>query len=381
MRVIYLDNNATTRVLPEVLKAMLPFYTEFWGNPSSMHTFGSQVAKHIDTARERAATLIGAQRESEIVFTSGGTESNHLAIRGILAAHPEKRHILTTQVEHSSILMLCKQLEKEGYAVTYLGVDSNGALNLEELQNAIRSDTAMATIVWANNETGVIFPIEEISNICAAKNIPLHVDAIQAVGKIAIDIKKTNVDCLSVSGHKIHGPKGVGIFYMRRGTKWMPQIFGGHQERGRRSGTENVPGIIGLGKASQLAHERLKNNAWKKIAKLRDGLEQKLTAQFQNCCINGKKSLRLPNTTSLSFEGLQGETICLLLNEAGIATSTGSACAAGSLEPSHVLKAMGVNHKQARGTVRLSLSFETTSGDTEQTHAALKEIIPRLEKN
>src|SRR3989338_1843455 len=232
----------------------------------------------------------------------------------------------------------------------------------------------MATIVWANNETGVLFPIEAISKICAAKKIPIYVDAIQAVGKIPIDIKKTDVDCLSVSGHKIHGPKGIGLFYIRRGTKWMPQTFGGHQERGRRSGTENVPGIIGLGKAAELAYERLKNNAWEKIMKLRDGLEQKLAAQFQNLSINGKKSPRIPNTSSLSFEGLQGETICLLLDEEGIAASTGSACAAGSLEPSHVLKAMGANHKQARGTVRLSLSFETTPEDMERTHAALKEI-------
>lgn len=362
---IYLDNNATTRVLPEVLEAMLPFYTELWGNPSSLHQFGAQIIPHVDKARDRVAQLIGAQRESEITFTSGGTESNQIAIRGILSANPEKRHIVTTAVEHSSVLMLCEQLEKEGYEITTLGVDKNGNLDLEELKKSLRPETVLVSMMWANNETGVIFPIEDISKICAEKKVPFHTDATQAIGKISIDLKKTDVDLLSISGHKFHSPKGIGALYIRRGTKWMTQNFGGHQERGRRAGTENVAGMIGLGKAAELAFTRLKNKTWEKITKLRDQLEQKLSAQFSNLSINGKNTKRLPNTSSLSFDGFTGETICLLLSEADIATSTGSACSAGSLEPSHVLKAMGANPKLARGTVRISLSFETTSEEIE----------------
>lgn len=377
---IYLDNNATTKVLPEVLEAMLPFYKELWGNPSSLHPFGAGLAKHIDEARTHAAGLLGAQRESEIVFTGGGTESNNLALRGVLQANPTKRHCITTQVEHPSILMPCQQLEKEGLEVTYLPVQQNGLLDLKELENAIRENTALVSIMWANNETGVIFPIEEIAKICLSKNVLLHTDATQTAGKIPIDLRKVPIHLLSLSGHKFHAPKGIGALYVRLGTKLAPQILGGHQERSRRAGTENVASIVGLGEAARLAKKRLEEKTLEKTRTLRDRFEEEIS---KNCgCVqkNGKGAKRLPNTASLSFEGLEGETICLLLGEEDICVSTGSACTAGSLEPSHVLKAMGLNSKQARGTVRFSLSFETTEEEIDQTIEVLKKIVLRLRR-
>ncbi|MDO8527204.1 MAG: cysteine desulfurase NifS [Deltaproteobacteria bacterium] len=377
---IYLDNNATTPVLPQVLETMLPFLTELWGNPSSLHQFGAQVAKHLDTAREQTAELLHAQRAHEIIFTSGGTESNNLALRGVLQAQPEKKHLVTTAVEHPSILMVCEQLEKEGYTVTRLGVDKSGALDLKELDNALTPDTALTSIMWANNETGVLFPIETISKICQAKNILLHVDATQAVGKVDIDVRKAAVDLLSLSGHKLHAPKGIGALYVKRGTKMSPLTFGGGQERGRRAGTENVPSIIALGKAAALAKERLENGDIKKLEELRNNFERTLLEKFDEIKINGATSKRLPNTSNISFEGCDGETICLLLSEVGIAVSTGSACSVGSLEPSHVLKAMGLNHKQAKGAVRFSMSCETTTDEIKKTTDALEKIISRLKK-
>lgn len=365
---IYLDNNATTRVLPEVLEAMIPFYKEMWGNPSGLYPFATQVAKQIDQARENVAALLGAQRESEIIFTSGGTESNNLAIRGALQANPGKRHILTSQVEHPSVLMVCRQLEKEGFSVTTLA-------DPIELEKAIRPETGLVSIMWANNETGIIFPIEAIANICLAKNIPFHVDATQAVGKIPIDLRKIPVSLLSLSGHKFHAPKGIGALYVRRGTKISPLFYGGGQERGRRSGTENVAGIAGLGEAARLAKKRLDEGVLKKVQALRDRFEQQIVKNFTGAKINWQKSPRVPNTSSIVFEGLEGETLSLLLGEEGICVSTGSACSAGSLEPSHVLKAMGCDAKQARGTVRFSLSFETTPQEIEQTLTALEKII------
>lgn len=375
---IYLDNNATTRVLPEVLEAMLPFYRELWGNPSSLHPFGAQVAKYIGQARENVASLIGAQRASEIIFTSGGTESNNLAIRGVLQANPTKRHLVTTQVEHPSVLALCQQLEKENFEVTYLPVKRNGDLELADLEKAIRPDTGLVSILWANNETGVIFPIEAIAKICLEKKVVLHVDATQAIGKIPIDLKKVPIQLLSLSGHKFHAPKGIGALYVRRGTKLQPQIFGGHQERSHRAGTENVAGIVGLGKAAELAKQRLENGAMEKIETRRDQFEAEVLKSFSRARTNGGDSKRLPNTSSLAFEGLEGEAICLLLGEEDICVSTGSACSAGSLEPSHVLKAMGLNVKQARGTIRVSLSFETTPEEIDQTTHTLKKIVSRL---
>ncbi|MBI4125046.1 MAG: aminotransferase class V-fold PLP-dependent enzyme [Deltaproteobacteria bacterium] len=368
---IYLDNNATTRVLPEVMEAMLPFYTELWGNPSSLHPFGAQVAKHIDKAREQAAALLGAQRESEIVFTSGGTESNNLAIRGTLLANPGKKHIVTTPVEHPSVLLLCQQMEKEGYEVTYA---------LDHPEKSIGENTALVSVMWANNETGVIFPIEKIAAVCREKNVPLHVDATQAAGKIPIDLRQVPVSLLSISGHKLHAPKGIGALYVRRGTRLNPLFHGGHQERSRRAGTENVAGIVGFGKACELAQERLKNGVMEKITELRDRFEKTLAQKFPWIRINGKENRRLPNTSSISFERLEGEAICLLLGEENICVSTGSACSAGSLEPSHVLKAMGLNAKQARGTVRFSLGFETTQEEINQTINTLEKIIWRLKR-
>lgn len=371
---IYLDNNATTRVLPEVVEALLPFYNELWGNPSSLYPFGAQLMKPLDQARENVAGLLSAHRESEIVFTSGGTESNNLAIRGLLNATPSQRHLITTSVEHPSILLLCKQLEQEGVTVTYLPVRSDGTLETAQLEKAIQNDTALVSIMWANNETGVIFPIEKVAEICSNKNIPLHVDATQAVGKIPIDLRRIPLSLLSLSGHKLHAPKGIGALYIHRGTKIAP-LFNGSQERGRRAGTENVAGIAGLGRAALLARQRLEKGDWKEIQKLRDRFEEEILKIGSPVSVNGNRAQRLPNTSSLSFSKLPGETITLLLGEEGICVSTGSACSAGSLEPSHVLKAMGQKPEQARGTVRFSLSFETTPKEIEDTTDRLKKIL------
>ena len=378
---IYLDNNATTRVLPEVLETMLPFYTELWGNPSSIHHFGGQVAPHLDKAREQIAALIAAQRSNEIIFTGCGTEANDLAIRGALQANPSKKHLVTTPVEHSSVLMLCEQLKSTGYQITALPVDARGNLDLKNLEAAITNDTALVSIMWANNETGVLFPIEAISKICAEKNVPLHTDATQAAGKIPIDLRKTPVDLLSMSGHKMHSPKGIGALYVKRGTKLAPQMVGGSQERGRRAGTENVAGIAGFGKAAELAKQRLEQNVFLEVEKKRNQLEQKIKSKFPWVKINGAEAKRLPNTSSLSFEGIEGETICILLSEDKIAASTGSACSAGSLEPSHVLKAMGLQPKQARGTIRISLSADTTAAEINSATECIEKIIQRLKKN
>lgn len=376
---IYLDNNATTRVFPEVVEELLPFYGEQWGNPSSLHRFGASVLPHLEKARENVAALLQAQRPGEIIFTSGGTESNNLAIRGVLATTPNKKRVVTTAVEHPSVLMLCQQLEKEGARVTYLGVGANGELDLEKLEAAIGEETALVSVMWANNETGVIFPIEKIAKICEARNVPLHVDATQAVGKILIDLRRVpGVSLLSLSGHKLHAPKGVGALYVRRGTKIAAQQLGGGQERGMRGGTQNVAGIVALGKAAALAKERLQNNVWKKIEGLRNSFETELRQKFDCVRINGRESPRLPNTSNISFDGCEGETICLLLSEEGIAASTGSACSAGSLEPSHVLKAMGLNPKLSRGAVRFSMSGETNLEDIQKTISTLEKIINRL---
>ncbi|MBI5300424.1 MAG: cysteine desulfurase NifS [Deltaproteobacteria bacterium] len=379
MPVIYLDNNATTKPHPDVLSALLPFYTELWGNPSSIHHFGSQVTKHVDHARDQVARLIGAQKSNEIIFTSGGTEANNLAIRGALQANPKKRHIITTQVEHSSVSSLCHELEKENFKITYLPVQSSGALHLEDLKKAIRSDTALVSIMWANNETGVLFPVEEIAKICEENKIPFHSDAIQAVGKIPVDLQKARVSLLTLAGHKLHAPKGVGALYVRRGTQIKAQLVGGSQERSRRAGTENVAGIIGLGKACELSQKRLAQNGCQ-TSELRNSFETHLKDKFGFVQINGKEGPRLPNTSSITFEGLDAETICLLLNEEAIAVSTGSACSAGSLDPSHVLKAMGFSQKRSKGTVRFSLSFETTNEEINQTITVLEKVLRRLKK-
>ncbi|MCH8055020.1 MAG: cysteine desulfurase NifS, partial [Deltaproteobacteria bacterium] len=338
---IYFDNNATTRLLPEAFEAMRPYLTELYGNPSSIHRFGSQVARKVQEAREQVAALLGASDPVEIVFTSCGTEADNAAIRGVLEASPGKRHVVTTQVEHPAVLGLFQHLEKKGYQVTWLRVDRDGMLDLAELEDSLTDNTALASIMYANNETGAIFPIDTVGDIVKARGIPFHVDAVQAAGKLPLNMKKTPVDLLTISGHKFHGPKGVGALYVRRGITFRPFIVGGHQERNRRGGTENVTGIIGMGKAAELALRRLGEEG-RRVRELRDHLEQSLLDSCPDCRVNGHREERLPNTLNMSFKFLEGDAIVVLLDQYGICASSGSACTAGSVEPSHVLRAMGV---------------------------------------
>ena len=377
MKTVYVDNNATTQVAPEVIDAMLPFLKNMWGNPSSMHTFGGQVAKYIDKAREQVATLIGAERASEIVFTSCGSESDNTAIRSALLASPQKRHLITTNVEHPAVLNLCKELQKEGYDVTFLAVDGEGRLDLEEFGKSIRDDTAIVSIMWANNETGVIFPIEEIAAECQKRNVLLHVDAVQAVGKISIDLKKTPITYLALSGHKLHAPKGVGALYVRRGTKFHPWLVGGHQEHGRRGGTENVASIVGLGVACELARKNIEDERTR-VAAMRDKLEKGILESIPRSFVNGNRKMRLPNTTNISFEAIEGEAILLLMNEFGICASSGSACTSGSLLPSHVLVAMGIPFTRAHGSIRFSLSCYNTDEEITFILEKMPGIVSRL---
>ena len=372
----YLDNNATTRVAPEVVDSMLPFLTDHYGNPSSIHRMGARAAAGIKAARERATVFLRC-RESEIVFTSGGTESNNTAIRGVLHALPGKRHIVTTRVEHPSVLEVCKKLEGEGDRVTYLGVDRGGELDLSELDRAITGETALVSIMWANNETGVVFPIGKIAEITAARGVLLHVDGVQTAGKLPIDLEKTRVDLLTLSGHKLHAPKGVGLLFVRRQTPIHPLVTGGGQERGRRSGTENLPGIVGFGKAMEIAAAEPLATV-ERIGKLRDKLEESILASIPSTARNGARHPRLPNTTNISFEGVEGEAILLLLDEVGICASSGSACSTGALEPSHVLKAMGLAGAEAIGAVRFSLSRYTTEEEIDRVIEVLPGIVRRL---
>lgn len=396
MKTIYMDNNATTIVAPEVFDAMRPFFTELYGNPSSMHSFGGQVAKFVDKAREQCAALIGAKRASEIIFTSGGTESDNTAILSALAAFPEKRHIVTSAVEHPAVRSLCQTLAKRGlvvaelalpklgkasfattFEVTEVGVDELGRLDLGQLERAIRKDTAIVSIMWANNETGVIFPIEKIANICAEKEVPFHTDAVQAAGKIAIDVSKVPIDFLSVSGHKLNAPKGIGFLYVKRGLKFEPMMIGGHQEKGKRAGTENVPSIVGMGKACELALAHMKEeNTF--VKGLRDRLESGIIGVVPSSRVHGDTEHRLPNTTNIGFEYIEGEAILLLLNEYGICASSGSACTSGSLEPSHVLRAMKIPFTRAHGSVRFSLSRYNTKEEIDYTVEKVPEIVKKL---
>jgi len=380
MKTIYVDNNATTKVAPEVVEAMLPFFNDMWGNPSSMHTFGGQVAKHVERAREQVAKIIGAQRTSEIIFTSCGTESDNAAIRAALATNPEKKHIVTTTVEHPAVLNLCQNLEKhECVEVTYLPVDAKGRLDLEKLKSSLRDDTAIVSIMWANNETGTVFPIEEIAQITHERGILFHTDAVQVVGKLPIDLKKTPIDFLSLSGHKLHASKGVGALYVQRGTKFSPYIIGGHQESGRRGGTESVPLIVGLGAACELAMNSMEVER-AHLARLRDKLEAGILEKVRRVTVNGDRENRLPNTTNTSFESIEGESILLMLNEYGICASSGSACTSGSLEPSHVLLAMGILHEKAHGSIRWSLSRYSTEEEVDFILEKLPPVIEHLRK-
>ena len=376
MDTIYVDNNATTKVAPEVLEEMLPYFSDLYGNPSSMHTFGGNVGYKIKEARARVASLIGATLE-EIVFTSCGTESDSTALRAALQSYPDKKHVVTTRVEHPAIKNLGELLSKNGYRVTFVPVDRKGTLDLDYLYNSLSEDTSVASIMWANNESGMIFPIEEISREIKQRGIVFHTDAVQAVGKIPVDVSKSGVDMLSLSGHKIHAPKGIGVLYVRKGTKFSPFMIGGHQEDGRRGGTENVASIIGLGKAAELASQRLSVYGTK-VRSLRDKLENEILARIPNAMINGDRDNRLPNTTSISFEYVEGESILLMLDEFGICASSGSACTSGSLEPSHVLRAMGVPFTAAHGSIRFSLSTYNTEEEIDFIIEKLPPIIERL---
>jgi len=374
-RVVYMDNNATTQAAPEVVAAMLPFFGEYYGNPSSMHNFGGQVGAKVDTARGQVAQLLGASPE-EIVFTSCGTESDNTALNSALASQPGKRHIVTTRVEHPAVLNTCQGLAAQGYEITFLKVDRQGNLDLEAVAEAIREDTALVSVMWANNETGVIFPVPEIAEICAAKGVLFHTDAVQAVGKVPIDLDNTAISMLALSGHKLHAPKGVGVLYIKKGTPFVPFIKGGHQEHGRRAGTENVPYIIGMGKAAELARTRMDEENTK-VKALRDRLETGLL-EIEATMVNGDPDRRLPNTTSVSFEYVEGESILLHLSSQGICASSGSACTSGSLEPSHVLRAMGVPFTAAHGSIRFSLSVYNTEADVDHILANMPGIIERL---
>jgi len=362
--VIYLDHNATTPVLPEVFEAMRPYFCEEWGNPSSTYRFGSKLKAVMETARGQVAELIGA-RPPEIIFTSCATESNNAAIQAALKANPAKKHIVTSAVEHSSVLNYCMALEKEGYRVTYLPVDREGLLKLADLENAITDETAVVSLMWANNETGVLFPVKEIAEICRARGVLYHCDAVQAAGKVEIDVSPdggVRVDYLSLTGHKFHAPKGVGALYVRRKAPFSPMIYGGHQERNLRGGTESVPLIVGMGKAAELARKHLPDYE-KKVRPLRDGLEEGILSSIPNTELNGHKSQRLANTINITFHGIESEALLILLDQEGICASSGSACLAGSDEPSHVVKAMKPESVAARQMIRFSLDTANTGAE------------------
>jgi len=376
MDIIYADNNATTQIAPSVLDEMMPYLKDYYGNPSSMHTFGGQVGKKIQEARAQTASLLNATPE-EILFTSCGTESDSTAINAAIRSNPTKKHIVTTRVEHPAVKNLCEKLAKDGFRITYVPVDQNGALDLDFLYQSLTDDTAIVSIMWANNETGVLFPVEKIASVVKGKGIAFHTDAVQAVGKIPIDLKNSDIDMLSLSGHKIHAPKGIGALYIRKRTKFSPFLIGGHQEKGRRGGTENVASIIGLGAASRFSQELMEkeNTA---VKNLRDTLEKGLLEKIEHSFVNGSKERRLPNTTSIAFEYVEGEAILLMMDQFGICASSGSACTSGSLEPSHVVRAMGVPFTAAHGTIRFSLSTYNTMEEVNRIIEKLPPIIQTL---
>ncbi len=375
MNTIYLDNNATTQVAPQALEEMFPYLRDFYGNPSSMHTFGGQLHKKIEEARERVAQLLGAEPE-EIIFTSCGTESDNTAIMSAAESFPQKKHIITTRVEHPAVLSFCKHLARKGYRITFIPVNNQGQLNIDDLIKVIADDTAVVSVMFANNEIGNIFPIHQVGEILRDRKVLFHTDAVQAVGKIPIDTKKLPVDMLSLSGHKLHAPKGIGALYVRKKTRFNPYLIGGHQEKGRRAGTENVASIIALGKACELAMKDIeKESAF--LSRLRDKLEQALLKSSSDTRINGDVTSRLPNTSNISFEYVEGEAILLRLNEYGICASSGSACTSGSLEPSHVLRAIGVPFTAIHGSIRFSLSRYNTEEEIDK----VIEIVPGIIKD
>jgi cysteine desulfurase len=378
-KVVYMDNNATTRVAPEVLEAMLPYLSDFYGNPSSMHTFGGQVGKGLAQAREQIAALIGASPD-ELIFSSCGTESDSTAILSALQSFPEKRHIVTTRVEHPAVKNLCENIDTltgHKHKVTQLPVNREGVLDLAQYEESLTDETAIVSVMWANNETGVIFPVAEMAEIAKSRGILFHTDAVQAVGKIPIDLQNIPIDFLSISGHKLHASKGIGVLYVRRGTPFVPFMVGGHQEHGRRGGTENVASIVGLGKACELAGEHLKEEN-SRVKAMRDKLEKGLLETIPNSMLNGHKTDRLPNSTNISFEYVEGEAILLHMDRYGICASSGSACTSGSLEPSHVLRAMGVPFTAAHGSIRFSLSVYNTEDEIDFVLDKMGPIIENL---
>lgn len=378
-QVIYMDNNATTRIAPEVLDAMMPYLRDYYGNPSSMHTFGGQVGRAVARAREQVADLLGAAPE-EIVFTSCGTESDSTAILSALQTYPEKNHVVTTRVEHPAVKNLCENLELftgRKYPTTRLHVHSDGTLDVQRFRDSLTDETVIASAMWANNETGVLFPVEEMARITRERGILFHTDAVQAVGKIPLNLRDSAIDFLSISGHKLHAPKGVGVLYVRKGTPFVPFMNGGHQERGRRGGTENVASIIGLGRACELAAAKMAEENTR-VRALRDKLEHGLLTSVPKALLNGHPELRLPNTANISFEYVEGEAILLHMNQLNICASSGSACTSGSLEPSHVLRAMGVPFTAAHGSIRFSLSVYNTEEEIDFVLAHMPPIIEKL---
>ena len=376
---IYLDNNATTRVDDAVVAAMLPFFTEQFGNPSSMHSFGNKVGLALKKARMQVQELLGAEHESEIIFTSCGTEADSTAILSACKAMPERKEIITTSIEHPAVLNLCDHLEKEGYTIHKLKVDNRGRLDLAEYKRLLTDKVAVVSVMWANNETGTLFPVEEMADLASEAGVMFHTDAVQAVGKVPIDLKATSIDMLSLSGHKLHAPKGVGVLYLRRGVRFRPLLRGGHQERGRRAGTENAASIVGLGLACEQAmqHMHYENT---EVKRLRDKLEAGILSRVPRAFATGDVSNRLPNTSNIAFEFIEGEAILLLLNKFGIAASSGSACTSGSLEPSHVMRAMGIPYTAAHGTIRFSLSRHTTEAEVDRVIQVTPEIVAQLRK-
>ena len=377
MRKVYLDNAATTALSPRVLEAMLPYFTQHYGNPSSVHAFGREAKQGLDKARDQVAKALHCD-PSEVIFTGCGTESDNTVLLGVAQRYGNKgKHIITTNVEHHAILHTCEYLEKQGYSVTYLPVDQDGLVTAEQVAAAIRPDTILVSIMFANNEVGDIYPIQAMAEMAKERGILFHTDAVQAVGKTPIDLRHLPVDMLSLSGHKIHAPKGIGVLYVRKGVRFRPFLRGGHQERGRRAGTENVPYIVGLGMAAQLSSDHMQEERVN-VARLRDKLENGLLERIPDCMVNGDVENRLPNTSNIAFKNVEGEAILLMLDRLGICASSGSACTSGSLEPSHVLRAMGVPFNYAHGSVRLSLSRYTTEEDVDYVIENFPGVIETL---
>lgn len=379
METIYLDNNATTRVDPLVVEAMLPYFTEQFGNPSSLHSFGNRVGLALKKARMQVQALLGAAHDTEVIFTSCGTESDSTAIMSALRAQPERREIITTVVEHPAILALCEHLEKEGYVVHRLKVDGKGRLDLDEYRGLLSERVAIVSVMWANNETGTYFPVKEMAELAHAAGVMFHTDAVQAVGKIPLELADSKIDMLSASGHKLHAPKGIGVLYLRRGSRFRPLLRGGHQERGRRAGTENSAAIVALGQAAETALASMEHENTE-VRRLRDKLEAGVLARVTHAFVTGDPDNRLPNTANIAFEYIEGEAILLLLNKFGIAASSGSACTSGSLEPSHVMRAMGIPYTAAHGTVRFSLSRYTTEAEIDRVIEVVPQVVAQLRK-